>query len=215
MASNLSLDVRGYNVLKGFRTTAKVFKSDTPSFNEKSTQEKGELDLNPKLQQQLMDLLDYCKEQKLHVLFVRAPHYVTEDTYDRVKRSNKMASIVREYGYSYYACENEAVKIGIDDKRDFYNEDHMNVYGALKFTDYLAEKDSSKPKNLKIDPRDRFPEGNVGRGLLNDQSALPLLRRPDDERRGKGRAGGCADAQRARKLLGRSHRAQMTEGGAL
>ena len=113
--------------------------------------EKGELDLNPKLQQQLMDLLDYCKEQKLHVLFVRAPHYVTEDTYDRVKRSNKMASIVREYGYSYYACENEAVKIGIDDKRDFYNVDHMNVYGALKFTDYLAEK-IIKEEELKIDP---------------------------------------------------------------
>ena len=159
MASNLSLDMRGYNYLKGFRTTAEIYKGKTPSLNAKLADEKRELDLNPKLQQQLMDLLDYCKKQNLHVLFVRAPHYVTEETYDRVKRSNKMASIVREYGYNYYACENEAVKIGIDDKRDFYNIDHMNVYGALKFTDYLAEK-IIKEEELKIDP--------LRTGLLSD-----------------------------------------------
>jgi hypothetical protein len=36
--------------------------------------------------------------------------------------------------------ENDAEHIGIDPKHDFYDRDHMNVYGALKFTDYLAEK---------------------------------------------------------------------------
>lgn len=151
MESNFTLDVRGYNYLKGFRTTAKIFKSDTPSRNDELADEKGELDLDPKLHAQLMDLLSYCKEHELNVLFVRAPHYVTDETYDRVKRSNKMASIVREYGYNYYTCENEVRSIGIDDSRDFYNEDHMNVYGALKFTDYLADKIIHE-EHLKIDP---------------------------------------------------------------
>ena len=139
MQSNFNLDLRGYNYLKGFRTTAKVFKSDTPSLNSQLPYETGELDLDPELQQNLFDLLDYSKENNLNVIFVRAPHYVTKDTYDRVKRSNKMESILKERGFDYYAFENYSELIGIDDSRDFYNEDHMNVYGAIKFTDFLAE----------------------------------------------------------------------------
>ena len=139
MQSNFNLDLRGYNYLKGFRTTAKVFKSDTPSLNSQLPYETGELDLDPELQQNLFDLLDYSKENNLNVIFVRAPHYVTKDTYDRVKRSNKMESILNERGFDYYAFENYSELIGIDDSRDFYNEDHMNVYGAIKFTDFLAE----------------------------------------------------------------------------
>ncbi len=140
MASNLSLDVRGYNYLKGFRTTAQVYNAKKECLNSQLSSETGELDLDPKLEAQLMDLLDYCDRQNLNVVFVRAPHYVTKDTYDRVKRSNRMAKIVNERGYSYYTLENDAVRIGIDEKHDFYNEDHMNIYGALKFTDYLSEK---------------------------------------------------------------------------
>ena len=151
MQSNLSLDVRGYNHLKGFRTTAKIFKSDTPSLNSQLS-DAGELDLDPELQQNLFDLLDYSKEQNLNVIFVRAPHYVTKDTYDRVKRSNKMASILKERGFSYYAFENNTAAIGIDDSRDFYNEDHMNVYGAIKFTDFLADG-LVNSESLEIDPQ--------------------------------------------------------------
>ncbi len=152
MQSNFSLDVRGYNVLKGFRTTAKIFKSDTPSLNAQLSEETGELDLDPELQQNLFDLLDYSKEQNLNVIFVRAPHFVTEKTYDRVKRSNKMASILKERGFSYYAFENNTAAIGIDDNRDFYNEDHMNVYGAIKFTDFLADG-LVNSESLEIDPQ--------------------------------------------------------------
>ena len=151
MASNLSLDIRGYNYLKGYRSTAHIFKSTKPSLNSKLSEETGELDLDPKLEKNLFDLLDYSKEQNLNILFVRAPHYVTEKTYDRVKRSNKMASILEERGFSYYSFEKYASDIGIDDSRDFYNEDHMNVYGAIKFTDFLAEGLVSG-ENLSIDP---------------------------------------------------------------
>ncbi len=150
-ANDLSLDVRGYNYLKGFRTTAEIYKTDRECFNSRIADEHGELDLDPKLEKKLTDLLDYCKSQDLNVVFVRAPHYVTAETYDRVKRSNRMAGIVKEYGYDYYRFENDAVSIGIDEKRDFYNDDHMNVYGALKFTDYLASKIVTEQK-LRPDP---------------------------------------------------------------
>ena len=52
---------------------------------------------------------------------------------------------------------NDAVQIGIDENRDFYNEDHMNVYGALKFTDYLADKLVNNEK-LQIDPLSEYQQ---------------------------------------------------------
>ena len=140
MASDLTLDMRGYNYLKGFRTTAQVFKSKTPSLNEQIYTEHDTLPLDPKLETQLRELMDYAKQNDVNLVFVRAPHYVTKSTYDRVKRSNQLAHIVNEEGFSYYTFESDARDIGIDDQHDFYNEEHMNVYGALKFTDYVAER---------------------------------------------------------------------------
>ncbi|MER2149708.1 MAG: hypothetical protein ABS987_11235 [Ruminococcus sp.] len=140
MASDLTLDMRGYNYLKGFRTTAQVFKSKTPSLNEQIYTEHDTLPLDPKLETQLRELMDYAKQNDVNLVFVRAPHYVTKSTYDRVKRSNQMAHIVNEEGFSYYTFESDARDIGIDDQHDFYNAEHMNVYGALKFTDYVAER---------------------------------------------------------------------------
>ena len=161
-ASNLSLDVRGQNYLKGFRSTAKIFKGKKPSLNSKLSEENGELELDSKLESQLLDLLGYCEKNNVSLMFVRAPHYVTEKTYKRVLRSNKMAKLVNSYGYSYYTLENDAVRIGIDDKKDFYNEDHMNVYGALKFTDYLAEKilyrEELKTRPLSDEQRENWKE---------------------------------------------------------
>ena len=140
MASDLTLDMRGYNYLKGFRTTAQIFKSKTPSLNDQIYTEHDTLPLDPKLETQLRELMDYAKQNDVNLVFVRAPHYVTKSTYDRVKRSNQMAHIVNEEGFSYYTFESDARDIGIDDQHDFYNEEHMNVYGALKFTDYVAER---------------------------------------------------------------------------
>ena len=138
MASDLTLDMRGYNYLKGFRTTAQVFKSKTPSLNEQIYTEHDTLPLDSKLETQLRELMDYAKQNDVNLVFVRAPHYVTKSTYDRVKRSNQMAHIVNEEGFSYYTFESDARDIGIDDQHDFYNEEHMNVYGALRVSHIIS-----------------------------------------------------------------------------
>lgn len=138
--STLKQDLRGYSYLKGFRTTTTVFKSDTKCLNSKLAKENEAYDLNPELQSKLEELLEFCKEEKLdNVVFVRAPHYVMRQTYDRVKRSNKMAEIVKSYGFDYLNLERQVKEIGIDEATDFYNADHMNIYGAAKFTDYLGK----------------------------------------------------------------------------
>ncbi len=162
MASDLTLDMRGYNYLKGFRTTAQVFKSKTPSLNEQIYTEHDTLPLDPKLETQLRELMDYAKQNDVNLVFVRAPHYVTKSTYDRVKRSNQIAHIVNEEGFSYYTFESDARDIGIDDQHDFYNEEHMNVYGALKFTDYVAERfvnvEDLKPGFLTDEQKESWKE---------------------------------------------------------
>lgn len=162
MASDLTLDMRGYNYLKGFRTTAQVYKSKTPSLNDQIVTEHDTLPLDPKLESQLRELLDYAKQNDVNLVFVRAPHYVTKETYDRVKRSNQMAHIVNEEGFSYYTFESDARDIGIDDQHDFYNAEHMNVYGALKFTDYVAERlvktEDLKPGYLTEEQKEGWKE---------------------------------------------------------
>ena len=82
--------------------------------------------------------MEYCKEQKLNVVFVRSPHMVYKKTYERVKRSNRAAEIVKQYGYDYINLERDWDKMGIDLTKDFYNYDHLNAYGAAKLTDYLG-----------------------------------------------------------------------------
>lgn len=162
MASDLTLDMRGYNYLKGFRTTAQIYKSKTPSLNDQIVTEYDTLPLDPKLESQLRELLDYAKQNDVNLVFVRAPHYVTKETYDRVKRSNQMAHIVNEEGFSYYTFESDARDIGIDDQHDFYNVEHMNVYGALKFTDYVAERlvktEDLKPGYLTEEQKEGWKE---------------------------------------------------------
>lgn len=162
MASDLTLDMRGYNYLKGFRTTAQIFKSKTPSLNDQIVTEHDTLPLDPKLESQLRELLNYAKQNDVNLVFVRAPHYVTKETYDRVKRSNQMAHIVNEEGFSYYTFESDARDIGIDDQHDFYNVEHMNVYGALKFTDYVAERlvktEDLKPGYLTEEQKEGWKE---------------------------------------------------------
>lgn len=162
MASDLTLDMRGYNYLKGFRTTAQIYKSKTPSLNDQIVTEHDTLPLDPKLESQLRELLNYAKQNDVNLVFVRAPHYVTKETYDRVKRSNQMAHIVNEEGFSYYTFESDARDIGIDDQHDFYNAEHMNVYGALKFTDYVAERlvktEDLKPGYLTEEQKEGWKE---------------------------------------------------------
>ena len=47
-----------------------------------------------------------------------------------------VGDILTERGYKYLICE---MGDDYDREKDFYNEGHVNYYGALKFTDYFSE----------------------------------------------------------------------------
>ena len=133
--------MRGYNYLKGILNETFVFKSPQRSMNS-SLQKLGDkkLPLDPLEEEGLRDLLQYCKDEKLdNVLFVRFPHIVVTRTYERFERSNTVGDIVAEYGYDYLNLERDVAMTGIEDDKDFYNLDHLNIYGQKKFTEYLTD----------------------------------------------------------------------------
>ena len=134
-------EMRGYNYLKGILNETFVFKSPQRSMNS-SLQKLGDkkLPLDPLEEEGLRDLLQYCKDEKLdNVLFVRFPHIVVTRTYERFERSNTVGDIVAEYGYDYLNLERDVAMTGIEDDKDFYNLDHLNIYGQKKFTEYLTD----------------------------------------------------------------------------
>ena len=138
VVSTIAQDIRGMSYLKGFRTTTDIYKADVSKINNKVDVETGVIPLNKELEAKFRELLTYCSEQNLNVVFVRMPHMVYSKTYDRVKRSNRAEQIVKEYGFDYLSFERVWDKIGINIKTDYYNFDHLNIYGAVKITNYLG-----------------------------------------------------------------------------
>lgn len=85
----------------------------------------------------LVNLLEYCNELGIkNMLFMRFPHYLNnhnEACYDDVK------NIVNKYGYDFVNFEKSFDETGIDPKHDFYNCDHLNVWGMEKFTPFFGK----------------------------------------------------------------------------
>lgn len=96
------------------------------------TQEKAELD--PISVEVLYDLLDYLKEQDYQVLFLDTPHCHSAT---EAKRMNTLCDILESEGFSYLVCDVEDQQYDV--ANDFYNDGHVNYYGAEKFTAWFGE----------------------------------------------------------------------------
>lgn len=136
--SKIYMQQRGYSLLKGNNVKSNTLKPKTKLIenleNDNSTKE-----LEKKSEAYLRDFLQYCKDENIdNILFVRFPHYVDKKMYDRFKRGNRAGEIINEYGYDFLNLEKDYKKIGIDFKKDFESNEHMNIYGQKKFTSYLG-----------------------------------------------------------------------------
>jgi len=133
--------MRGYTYLKGILNETGIFQSTQRSMN--SMLQKSASSKKPLTQIEekgLRELLQFCKDEKLtNVVFVRFPHIVVTRTFSRFERSNTVGDIVKEYGFDYLNFERDYVETGLDETTDFYNLDHLNVYGQKKFTAYLND----------------------------------------------------------------------------
>lgn len=132
---------RGYNYLKGILNETAIFKSTQRSMNRiLSRSGKSKKPLTSTEEQGLRDLLQYCKDQNLkNVVFARFPHIVVRRTFERFERGNTVGDIVAEYGFDYLNFERDYDQTKLNEATDFYNLDHLNVYGQKKFTEYLTD----------------------------------------------------------------------------
>lgn len=129
---------RGYTYLKGFKTITDVYKPNTKTYNDVLANDNKTASLTSRSEQELRELAKYCKDEGINVLFARFPHVVHKNGYARFKRANQAEKIINEYGFDFLNFEKYNQQIGLDLNNDFYNVDHMNIYGAEKFTDYFA-----------------------------------------------------------------------------
>lgn len=95
--------------------------------------------LDPIAEESLYEIIDYIKENNLNVLFVDTPQFLDESEHGRANTTYK---ILEENGMKYlhfYQNGSGKFAVDLDNTKDFYDESHVNYYGALKFTDALAK----------------------------------------------------------------------------
>lgn len=84
----------------------------------------------------LTDLLEFCKNENLNVLFVVAP-YIEPDNHRMMY--NFLSERIKSYGFDFVNFNEYYSQIGLDFSKDLYNSDHLNIFGAEKYTKYLAQ----------------------------------------------------------------------------
>ncbi len=91
----------------------------------------------PEVVQMVDDLLDYCDENRVKILFVTVPRAEREqDTVDEFLYLNRR---IESRGYPVLDMMDKLQQTGIEPARDYYNDHHTNVHGSIKFTRYLAD----------------------------------------------------------------------------
>lgn len=132
---------RGYTYLKGVLNETNIFRNTQRSMNDSLPKSAGVTEPLTEIEEKgLRELLQFCKDEKLdNVVFARFPHIVVRRTFSRFARSNTVGEIVKEYGFDYLNFERDIAVTKLDENRDFYNLDHLNVYGQQKFTDFLTD----------------------------------------------------------------------------
>ncbi len=94
-------------------------------------------DISENLVKSLDSFLDYCDKEQLKVVFVAVPQ--AADSLEYVGQINTIIKTVSDRGYTALDLLNNYQDLNIDPSTDYYNNNHTNVHGALKFTNYICE----------------------------------------------------------------------------
>ncbi|MBQ7964954.1 MAG: hypothetical protein IJ331_02610 [Ruminococcus sp.] len=83
----------------------------------------------------LVDLLEYIKQIDCEFLFTVSPYLEKEE---HKQTFNYVEGIIKQYGYNFLDANDYIEEMGIDYSTDFYDEKHVNILGATKYTDFLS-----------------------------------------------------------------------------
>ena len=140
LIAELQLKKNGYSLFRGFKTVANEFHPTVKVYNSQLADNDDTLPLGANSLRYLTQTLDYLKENNItNVVFMRFPHIVYDKSYSRFKRTNEAANLIESYGYDFINLERYGEQEGFVVDEDYYNWDHLNIYGAEKLTDYVAD----------------------------------------------------------------------------
>lgn len=119
---------QGYSIVKNFVTNTDIAPlNDTPADFTISRQGSDRLAL----------LLDFFHDQGIeNVLFLRT---LTMQPYQETPSLLSAIDAIHAAGYDYLDLTAVAEEMGIDRSQDFYNDGHVNIFGAEKITTYLGD----------------------------------------------------------------------------
>ena len=125
-------DERQYNYSKGFYGVKENKELELTDNSDIKTMRETNADALA----DLTDLLDYLDEKNIKALFVVAP---SKETADQKEEYNYLASVIENRGYGFLDANDYLSAMGIDGAKDFWNQSHLNIYGAEKYTKFLTK----------------------------------------------------------------------------
>lgn len=117
------------NTKKGFYFVPKVVSITQEDFQTNETKAVAK-----ETEEILIDLLEYLKTINSKVLFVVSPY---QETMEHKKVFNYVSEKIIEYGFDFLDSNEYYENMNLDFNKDFYNDNHVNIYGAEKYTDFL------------------------------------------------------------------------------
>lgn len=99
----------------------------------------GKLKIDKNREEILRDLLKYCKGLKQKVIFVSSPGYSARA--DKRMKMNYVMDICQKEGFTAVNFNQEPWKsrINMDWSNDYYEVNHTNIKGAIKYTKYFSD----------------------------------------------------------------------------
>ena len=141
LLTDLALLQRGYSLFRGYKTVANEFHPTVKVYNDQLPDNDETMPIGATSERCLRETLEYLKENDIkNVVFTRFPHIVDKDGFTRFKRTNSIQKLIESYGYDFINLERYGSREGFVVDKDFYNWDHLNIYGSEKLTNYFCEK---------------------------------------------------------------------------
>ena len=135
--SKFLMEKRGFNIMRGAQARVSGDIPDNDVID--VTGDESVADIDTQAEADLRAFLEQCQESDIkHIVFVRYPHVVTGFNYWRFQQYHRVKQIVEEYGFDYIDFDEYKDDIGLTFENDFLDCEHMNSFGAVKFTDFMT-----------------------------------------------------------------------------
>ena len=83
-----------------------------------------------------LDLVNYCADFAMNVMFIVPPYAESEE---HRQKHNYMRRIAEENGIKFIDCNDIFDEIGMNAQTDFYDVNHLQIFGAQKYTKWLGQ----------------------------------------------------------------------------